>query len=684
MTAQEAKKEIDALIDTINYHNEQYYQKHISEINDYEFDQLLKRLEELESEHPELKYPYSPTQRVGGTVTKQFETVQHRFPMLSLGNTYSIDELKEFDNRVKKGLAGENYAYFCELKFDGVAISLWYERGVLKRAVTRGDGTQGDDVTHNAKTIRSIPLKLKYTELLPRDCEVRGEVFMPRDVFNSLNQQRADSGQQALANPRNTASGTLKMQDSAIVATRQLHCYVYALLSEEAGPATHAEAIHWLEQSGFHVSPTYQQCADIEEVLAYINRWENERKKLPLDTDGIVIKVNNLAQQQRLGYTSKSPRWAIAYKYSAESTSTLLRDITYQVGRTGAITPVAELNKVTLAGTEVKRASLHNANEISRLDLRIGDYVLVEKGGEIIPKVTGVDFSRRTSGLPAVAYITRCPACGTALVREEGEANHYCPNQQGCPPQVLGRIEHFVSRDAMRLETLGEKRIEGLFNAGLVKDVADIYELTLPKITGVELHTASESGSGRKTTIQKLGAEKIIKSIEETKSRPFKNVLFALGIRYVGATVAEKLAFHCNSIDALMAATKEELVEIPEIGERIAESVVEYFSNEANLNLVRRLQGHGLQMKSDIPDRPVKNVLNGKSFVISGVFGQYSRDELKEMIQQSGGRVVSSVSASLDYLLAGENMGPSKLEKAKKLNVTLISEDDFLKMIRND
>ncbi len=669
MDKQQAKIEIENLIEKIDYYNDQYYQQDNSEISDFEFDQLLKKLEKLESEFPEFKFDYSPTQRVGGAVTKSFATVTHKFRMLSLGNTYSEDELEEFDKRVAKGLNGQSYEYFCELKFDGVAISLTYENGILVQAATRGDGTRGDDITTNAKTIRSIPLKIKGDKV-PELFEVRGEVFMPKSVFEAINKQKEEAGEEKLANPRNTASGTLKMQDSSIVASRKLNCFIYSFLSDNTPFESHGEAISFLESKGFNVSKTYRKCASIRDVFQYIKDWEEKRFELPLETDGIVIKVNSYAQQDLLGFTAKSPRWAIAYKYKAESAITRLNDITYQVGRTGAITPVAELQPVLLSGTTVKRASLHNANEIERLDLRIGDHVFVEKGGEIIPKVTGVEMSKRDFDSQVIKYIENCPECGEKLIRKEGEAQHYCPNTLGCPPQIKGRIQHFIQRNAMDINSLGERTINALYEKGYVHSPADLYSLTSGKVLELE-------------GFKELSTKNLLDGIEKSKENPFENVLFGLGIRYVGKTVAEKLAEHFKTIDALGKASFEELTEVPEIGDRIAESVVQYFQNELNAREIERLKAAGLQFEvQENQDVAKSDVLVGKSFVISGVFSKVSREQLKELIKSNGGKVLSSVSGNLDYLVAGENMGPAKLDKARKLDINIISEDDFLQMIQ--
>ncbi len=670
MNAAEARKAIQALSEKINYHSDLYYQKSTSEISDLEFDQLLEQLIKLEEQFPELKLPDSPAQRVGGTINKEFPSVVHKYPMLSLGNTYSQQELEDFDGRVAKGLDGEAYEYFCELKFDGTSISLTYENGLLAYGVTRGDGVRGDDVTANVKTIKSLPLRIK-SKNAPKEFEVRGEIFLPKNVFRQLNKDREDIGEETYANARNTGSGTLKMQNSSEVAKRKLDCYLYYLLGDDIEVKTHSEAISKLESWGFQVSPTYRKCKSITEVLEYIHQWEKRRTELPLETDGVVIKVNDLDQQERLGYTAKSPRWAIAYKYKSESLSTRLNGITYQVGRTGAITPVAELEPVLLAGTTVKRASLHNANEIARLDLKMGDYVFVEKGGEIIPKVTGVDLSKRKEKAKLIEYITNCPECKTELIRVEGEANHYCPNEKGCPPQIKGRIEHFIGRKSMDIDSMGEKTIEQLYNLGLIKSPADLYDLKKEDLLKLE-------------GFKELSVKNILSGIEASKVTPFASVLFAIGIRYVGKTVAEKLARYFKSIDTIAKATYDELLGAPEVGEKIAQSVVAFFSRPENIREIDRLKKAGLQLASDEKEpEKVSSILENKSFVISGTFQKYERDQLKDIIIANGGRVLSGVSGKLDYLVAGENMGPSKLEKAEKLGVKIISEHEFDQMLTN-
>jgi DNA ligase (NAD+) len=668
MTYSETDCLIKQLTEKINYHNHLYYQENKTEISDFEFDQLLVQLTELETNYPELKQLDSPTQRVGGTITKEFENIKHHYPMLSLGNTYSFEELKEFDARVAKGLDGDPFEYFCELKFDGVSISIIYENGFLTKAITRGDGVRGDDVTANVKTIRSIPLRISAKNV-PTKFEVRGEIFLSKAAFAKLNKEREDIGEETYANARNTASGSVKMQDSREVAKRKLDCYLYYLLGEELDVDTHEESITKLESWGFNVSPTYKKCSTIDEVKEYIDSWEDKRAQLPLDTDGVVIKVNSLEQQQQLGFTAKIPRWAIAFKYKAQSLSTRLNNIVYQVGRTGAITPVAELEPIQLAGTTVKRASLHNANEISRLDLRVGDYVFVEKGGEIIPKVTSVDLAHRKSNTIAVAYITRCPECKTELVRVEGEANHYCPNDKGCPPQIKGKIEHFIQRKAMDIDSLGEKTIAQLFELNLIKTPADLYDLTKENLARLE-------------GFKDLSINNLLSGIEKSKQVPFESVLFAIGIRYVGKTVAEKLAKHFKTMDALKVANYESLVAAPEVGEKIAQSVVAFFIDDENKREIERLTTAGLQMESSQREpEKLSNILDSKTFVISGVFQKYERDQLKDIIIANGGKVLASISGKLNYLLAGENMGPAKLEKAEKLGIKIISEQAFDDML---
>ena len=682
MTPIEALDRINSLSKEIDYHNNLYYQENRSEISDFDFDKLLKELIDLEGEYPEYRFEHSPTQRVGGTITKNFDTVVHKYPMLSLGNTYSKEELIEWDNRVKKGLEGQKYEYFCELKFDGVALSLSYENGILKRAVTRGDGTRGDDITANAKTIRTIPLKL--SKEVPASFEVRGEVFFPKHEFERVNTERENAGEERLANPRNAASGTIKMQDSAVVASRKLDCYLYYLLGEDLAYDSHSASIEAINQWGFNVSPTYRKCNAIEDVIEYINLWEEKRHTLPSETDGVVIKINSLEHQEILGFTAKNPRWAISYKYKAESATTLLNSISYQVGRTGSVTPVANLELVLLAGTTVKRASLHNANEIERLGVRIGDTVSVEKGGEIIPKITGVELDARSIDSVPVAYITECPECQTPLVRPEGEANHYCPNVDGCPPQIQGRFEHFIQRKAMNIDSLGSETIRGLLDQGLIQNYADLYRLTYEQLNGLEFSSFSEKkGEMSVRSLREKSAANIIQAIETSKAIPFERVLFALGIRYVGQTVAEKLATHFKSIDNLAAASFEELIDVPEIGDRIAESVISFFKDEKSLVLIDDLKTAGLNLVIEEKESDESSdILSNQTFVVSGVFESFSRDELKAIIKANGGKVVSSISGKLNYLVAGDKMGPSKLQKATDLGVKIISENEFKVMIQ--
>lgn len=660
--------EIQELTQRINYLNYQYYQNSVSEVPDYEFDMMLKRLQELEEQYPDLKSPNSPTQRVGGTITKNFKTVKHVYPMLSLGNTYSEEDLREFDKRVRK-IVGEEVEYVCEQKFDGVAISLTYENGSFIQGATRGDGTRGDDISNNVRTIQDVPLQVHGRDY-PNLFEVRGEVYMPLPVFEQLNQNREETGEQLLANPRNAASGTLKQQDSSVVASRKLGCYSYSFHSSQNPFDTHSESLQAIQKWGFKVSDTWRKCDSIEAVLAYINEWEKRRFDLPIATDGVVVKVNSFALQEELGYTSKSPRWAIAYKYPAMSAATRLKDIQYQVGRTGAVTPVALLHPVSLAGTVVKRASVHNANEIQRLDLRLGDTVFVEKGGEIIPKITGVDLTKRPEDSIAIQYPEYCPACDTPLVRIEGEANHYCPNEKGCAPQIMSKLEHFISRKALYIDSIGPKTIEQLYTANLVKNVADLYDLQFEQLLGLER-------MGEKTVTN------ILEGLQKSKEIPFDRVLFGLGIRFVGSTVAKKLVEEFPDIEALRGATYEELIAVNEIGGRIASSIIEYFADPDHIQLIERLKQAGLQFKAEPNAAAMESDrLEGKTFVISGVFESISRDELQKLIISHGGKVVSSISAKLSYLVAGDKMGPSKLEKANKLGITILSEEQFLNMTR--
>ncbi|MCM0041185.1 MAG: NAD-dependent DNA ligase LigA [Algoriphagus sp.] len=817
MTHSEAAHRIQELTQQLNYHNQLYYQESRTEITDYEFDQLLEELIRLEKAFPDLLQSHSPSQRVGGTITKDFQTVAHEYRMLSLGNTYTTEELGAFDERVTKGLGHSNYEYFCELKFDGVAISLVYEGGQLVQAVTRGDGTKGDDVTANVKTIRNIPLSLPYPNV-PDKFEVRGEIFLPLKEFEKLNAEREAKGEALLANPRNAASGTLKMQDSGVVAKRRLNCYFYQLLGEDLGIDQHEQAIHLLESWGFNVSPTYQKANTMEEVFGYIAFWKEKRFELPLDTDGVVIKINDYQQREELGFTAKNPRWAIAYKYKAESAETELLSITYQVGRTGAITPVANLAPVLLAGTTVKRASLHNANEIERLDIHEGDFVWVEKGGEIIPKITAVNSEKRRAGALAITYISHCPECGSTLERKEGEAKHYCPNAAACPPQILGRIEHFVSKRAMDIDSMGTERIRALIDQGFIRNYADIYSLDTKQseLLGLEMSQdqyerevngllyisldkvlfALTEGISLKQTqdfllenthlplrdrirafqvqlkewkkkvpsnvgmvdfllqnlathadlmkvedyipvavvleiflgrrvefeqileaskkhgtihtillelqlnlpdelqerIKKLKANtfqegviaNMMEGIVASKSQDFDKVLFALGIRNIGENTAQLLAKHFGNLEKLKAATAEELLEINGVGETLVQSLQEFFAQPENLEIIAQLKVQGLNF--EMQGREIValgNALEGKRILASGRLNHFKRDEIVTFVQAHGGQYQSSVSKNLDFIIEGEEMGPSKKEKAQKLGIPLVSEEEFLKLVQS-
>ena len=666
MTTDQAKARISQLSQELDAHNHSYYVLSQPSISDREFDLLLEELQQLERDFPQFLSPDSPSQRVGGTVTKEFPTVAHRYPMLSLSNSYSLEEMQEFDARIQKAL-DRSVEYVCELKYDGVAIGIRYEGGSLVQAVTRGDGVQGDEVTANIRTIRSLPLKLKGVGF-SSDFEVRGEVLLPRKEFDRINAEREEIGEQLYANPRNTASGTLKLQDSSVVATRKLDCYLYSVMLDGQMTGTHFGDLTKLREWGFKVSEASKLCGSLEEVFAFIQHWDKERQRLPFDTDGVVIKVNSLADQRELGFTAKSPRWAIAYKFATEQAVTRLNEITYQVGRTGAITPVANLRPVQLGGTTVKRASLHNADQIAKLGLCIGDMVKVEKGGEIIPKIVGVDDAQRTLGFEPVEYITHCPECATALQRKEGEAQHYCPNELGCPPQIKGRMEHFIGRKAMNIDGMGSETIEQLYDAGLIRHVADLYTLTKDDLLPLE-------------RMAEKSVTNLLAGVEASKKIPFPKVLFGLGIRYVGETVAKKLARYFKNIDALMAATQDELKDVEEIGERIAESVALYFADERNRAIIEQLRGHGVQLAMQESTGTQANTLGGKTFVVSGVFSHYSRDGIKEAVEHNGGRIVSSISAKTDYVLAGDKMGPEKLKKAEALGISIITEDDFRGMI---
>ena len=670
MTEAEAKHKIASLVKMLNEHNYRYYVQSMPAVSDYEFDIKLKELEKLEAEFPQFIDENSPTKRVGSDIVKSFNTVVHRFPMVSLSNSYSKDELMDFDKRVRKAV-GDEIEYVLELKYDGVAIGVTYKKGKLFQAVTRGDGVQGDDVTANVRTIRTMPLYLEGTDF-PDDFEMRGEVFLPLDQFRRINLEREDIGEELYANPRNTASGTLKMKDSRVVSQRKLDCYMYAFAADQFPFEKHYQSIIKASDWGFktpdHEKRMIEKVNSIEEIMEFVDYWDTAREKLDFEIDGIVIKVNSYSQQESLGFTAKAPRWAISYKFKAEQVSTILESVTFQVGRTGAITPVANLKPVQLAGTTVKRASLHNADQIAKLDLHILDHVFVEKGGEIIPKILGVDINFRGSGLTRVKFIENCPECETKLIRKEGEAHHYCPNEDGCPPQITGRIEHFISRKAMNIDGLGSETIEQFYRSGLVNNITDLYALKKSEILPLE-------------RMAEKSAQKIIDGIAASINVPFHRVLFALGIRYVGETVAKKLAGHFKTIDALMDADLETLMDVDEIGERIAESVMDYFSNVIHRDWIYNLKDAGLQFEIETKNKEGVQTLTGFKFVVSGVFSNFSRDEIKTLIEKHGGQILSGVSKKTDYLVAGEKMGPSKLEKAHKLGVSIISEDELVKMI---
>lgn len=660
---------IQALREELNLHNHNYYVLDNPTISDLEFDMKLKELQELEAKHPEYFDADSPTQRVGGGVTKNFNTIKHEYRMYSLDNGYSKDELLEWEKRVHKGLGTTDIDFTCELKYDGASISISYENGRLIKAVTRGDGFQGDEVTTNIKTIRAVPLKLKGD--YPEKFDIRGEIILPFDGFAKMNQELIEIGETPYSNPRNTASGSLKLQDSAEVAKRPLDCLLYSIIGSNLPFKTQFEGLEKARQWGFKVPKEAKLAKNMDEVFAFIDHWDTHRHQLPYETDGVVIKINDIHQQEELGYTAKSPRWAIAYKFKAERVSTRLNTITYQVGRTGAITPVANLEPVQLAGTIVKRASLHNADQIAKLDVREGDEVFVEKGGEIIPKIIAVDFNQRPADLLPTVYITHCPECNTELERKEGEAQHYCPNFYGCPPQIIGRIQHYISRKAMDIEGLGGETVALLYNADLIHNYADLYDLKKEQVIPLE-------------RMAEKSAANLINGIEKSKEVPFERVLYALGIRYVGETVAKKLAKHYKTIDNLANASLIDLVLVDEIGERIAQSVIAFFENEENKKIVERLKGYGVQLEALASDNTsVSDKLAGKIFVVSGVFEKFSRDDLKKAIEDNGGKVGSSISAKTHYVVAGDNMGPAKLEKANQLGIAIISEDDFISLINN-
>ena len=660
---------IQKLREELNQHNYNYYVLDKPIISDFEFDVKLKQLQDLENKYPEFFDENSPSQRVGGAITKNFQTVAHEHRMYSLDNSYSKEELMDWEKRVQKVLGDVPLEYTCELKYDGASISITYENGKLKRAVTRGDGFQGDDVTNNIKTIKSIPLQLKGN--FPATFDVRGEIILPFAGFEKMNQDLIEIGELPYSNPRNTASGSLKLQDSAEVAKRPLDCLLYFLIGNNLPFKSQFEGLETARNWGFKVPKEAKLANNLAEVFEFIDYWDIHRHNLPYETDGVVVKVNSFHYQDELGFTAKSPRWAIAYKFKSEQVSTLLNSISYQVGRTGSITPVANLEPVQLAGTIVKRASLHNADQIEKLDIRLGDTVFVEKGGEIIPKIIAVDFTKRPENAEPTKYITHCPECNTALVRTVGEANHYCPNFYGCPPQIIGRIQHYISRKAMDIEGLGGETVALLFNNGLVHNYADLYELTVEQILPLE-------------RMAQKSAENLVKGVENSKSIPFERVLFAIGIRFVGETVAKKLAKHYKNIDALSQATLIDLILVDEIGERIAQSVLDFFENQENRIIIERLKSFGVQFEIVEKINPnATDKLSGKIFVVSGVFEKFSRDDLKKAIEDNGGKVGSSISAKTDYVVAGDNMGPAKLDKATKLNISIISEDDFMNLINN-
>ena len=667
MHTTDIENKITQLRNNLSRYNYEYYVMAAPTISDYEFDQLLEELQRLEKEHPEFYDPDSPTLKVGGAINKNFENFTHQYPMLSLGNTYNEDELRDFDQRIIKQLGHSDYEYVCELKFDGLSISLHYENGQLIRAVTRGDGTKGDVVTDNVKTIKALHTRMKGD--YPANFEVRGEIFMHRQAFDRLNKQREEEGEPLYANPRNVASGTLKLQDSADVAKRPLDIYLYQLIEKTETIKTHADSLTAMKAWGLKISEHTKTCSNIEAVFNFINYWDKERKNLSYDIDGVVLKINDYHQREELGFTAKSPRWAIAFKFKTEAACTQLLSIAYQVGRTGSITPVANLQPVLLLGTTVKRASLHNANEIERLDLRVGDYVYVEKGGEIIPKITGVNLEKRNEVTPPLVYITHCPECQTELVRKEGEANHYCPNEVSCPPQVVGRIQHFIHRKAMDINGMGDETVQLLYESGLVHNIADLFDLKYEAVLKLE-------------RMAEKSAQNLVDGIKAAVNIPYQRVLFGLGIRYVGETVAKKLAAQFKTIEQLQTASFDALIAVDEIGERIAESIIEYFQNPYHAEQIARLKAAGLQFENMEKEKVMESaILAGKSVVISGVFSQYSRDEIKHMVEINGGKNASGITGKTDYVVAGENMGPAKLEKAVQLNIPILSETEFLELI---
>ncbi len=675
---QRIKEEMKTLSDQINFHNYQYYILDNPTISDYDFDLLLEKLIALEKQYPELILPDSPTHRVGGTVTKNFKTVKHRYPMLSLGNTYSTQELTEFDNRIHS-LVHEPVEYVCELKYDGVAISLLYENGLLVQALTRGDGLQGDDVTANVKTIKSIPLKLHGQ--YPSRFEVRGEIILSHQQFETLNREREEIGEAPFANPRNAASGSLKLQESTEVAKRGLDSRLYFLIGDNLPSQHHYDRLQLLAEWGFHPLDFISKASSIQEVFAFIKEWDIKRKSLPFDIDGIVIKVNSLTQQQQIGFTAKNPRWAIAYKFKAERVSTQLLSVDFQVGRTGIVTPVANLKPVQLSGTVVKRATLNNYDFIATYDIHQNDFLFVEKGGEIIPKIVGVDLEKRETGSPKIGFISQCPQCGTSLIKNEGEAGIYCPNELHCPPQIKGKLEHFISRKAMNIDSLGEGKVEMLFEKGLVKNIADFYSLHYNNLLGLEKTISGEEGKpDRIISFKEKTVENILAGLKASLKVPFERVLFALGIRFVGETTAKKLARHFANIEALSNATIEELMQVEDVGERVASSIVNYFIQPENLEIILKLRNAGVQFQISENIPRGENKLNGKTFVVSGIFS-IPRDVMKQKIEYYGGKNSTSISKNTDFVLAGENMGPEKLKKAEKLAIPIISEQQFYAMI---
>ena len=671
------KKRILQLREEINFHNKLYYDESKNIISDYEYDLKIKELIDLENSNPEFRSLDSPSVKVGGKITKSFETFNHTQPMLSLSNTYSDQDLTDFDKRVKKILKVEEIDYLCELKYDGVALSISYENGLFKRALTRGDGSKGDDISNNAMTIKTLPLKLSKEVSL----EVRGEGFISKSNFIKLNKDKKDKKEEVFSNPRNTASGSLKMQDSSVVSKRKINCFMYSLVSVDENILTQEDSLKYLRHLGLNVPDTFKRCSNIKEVKDYINHWEEKRDTLDVETDGIVIKVNNLDYQKILSNTAKSPRWAIAYKYKTESKKTKVLDIQFQVGRTGAITPVALLEPVELGGSIVKRASLHNSNEIDRLDIRINDRVFIEKGGEIIPKITRVDFNERDLNSQEFKFIKRCPSCNTELKSVEDQAIHYCPNYKKCPPQVSGRIEHFISKNAMDIEHVGPETIKGLINQKLLNDISDLYKLTYDEIIGLELKI---DGENKVRSLKHKSCQNIISSIHKSKNNNFSNVLFGLGIRYVGKTTAEKLAKYFKNIENIKCASFEELIHVEEIGDKIAESLVKYFSDQENLMILDNLEKSGLKLDYKEKNLVKSDKLSGKKFVISGTFENFSRDEIKIEIEKNGGKVSKSLSSKTSFLIAGDNMGPKKKIKAEDLQIMIINENQFIKLIENE